>query len=661
MLKRTIGIFCTIFVLIAAVSFSSAIVADNAQAQVNNNQAKTTCAIEKIGWILCPVIESFAKINDFAFEFIAKNFLEVDAELFDNDSGTLFAWEKMRDIANVAFVLAFLILIYSQITGMGAGSYGWKRMLPRLIIAAILVNSSYYICQLLVDLSNIIGYALKEMLTGIADEIYKENAKKNEYGGLFDKQSIPMTVIAVAILGSAAVWLLMPILGTVILSTIVILLMVVIILLLRKALVVLLIFIAPLAFVAYLLPNTEKYFKKWMSMFGQLLVLFPVIALLFGAGQVASATILGSTYDLPTSNDPATAQTSNGNAVDEEKQSAMAMGLIAAAMAILPFAGTIAVSRALFAGMGMVAGAVTAMNKGMAGRASGAGKKWDQNSAYNRGKAIRDQAKQNYKTAQFANRMTSSKSPYGIYTRRAAGGISGLKNDTGLTKLADKMHVGALVQSGSSKAQGTQLDASTSNAVEESLRKNIEAERSFIRNKNQEDMRNIALGNGGESLERQTAAMQFTVDSMDIKGMNAMIDKIGSSQDTKLRSALADVLQNSKGRPGYVGMGDIAGLRTSTAPVSSEGLIRKSIESNSYSAEKIADTDKDELAVVGNYALNDASIGTADRQKFINNANSAATDPQLARKLGKNRSDIESIRTLDTAANQSRYNDIQSR
>ena len=51
----------------------------------------------------------------------------------------------------------FLFVIFSQITGYGLDNYGIKRMLPKLVIGAIVVNSSFYICGLLIDLSNVVG------------------------------------------------------------------------------------------------------------------------------------------------------------------------------------------------------------------------------------------------------------------------------------------------------------------------------------------------------------------------------------------------------------------------------------------------------------------------------------------------------------------------
>jgi hypothetical protein len=56
--------------------------------------------------------------------------------------------------------------------------------------------------------------------------------------------------------------------------------------------------VAPLAFVAYLLPNTENLFNKWRKLFMTLLLMFPIIAALFGASALASKIIMSSSDDM---------------------------------------------------------------------------------------------------------------------------------------------------------------------------------------------------------------------------------------------------------------------------------------------------------------------------------------------------------------------------
>ena len=65
----------------------------------------------------------------------------------------------------------------------------------------------------------------------------------------------------------------------------------------RQTFIVLLVVISPLAFIAYLLPNTEKYFQQWRKIFTGLLLLFPIIGLLYGAAQLASSILLAAAGD----------------------------------------------------------------------------------------------------------------------------------------------------------------------------------------------------------------------------------------------------------------------------------------------------------------------------------------------------------------------------
>ncbi len=265
----------------------------DAAAATSNDEE--TCAVDKIGWILCPIIEQSAAISDKAFDLLADNFLRTDPELFSDKSGTKVAWEIARNLANIMFIIAFLVIILAQVTSYGISNYGIKKMLPRLIIAALAVNVSYYICQFVVDATNILGYELQNMLAGISNNLGPSVFGEASKYGAADKGGGFLTALAVGILASAGIVLLfLAPLGGVIMLAIITVVTIIIILLLRKALIVLLIVISPIAFVLYLLPNTEKFFSKWMSMFGKLLMVFPVVGLLFGAGQLASTIILVS-------------------------------------------------------------------------------------------------------------------------------------------------------------------------------------------------------------------------------------------------------------------------------------------------------------------------------------------------------------------------------
>lgn len=247
----------------------------------NNNTTKSTCAVDGIGWIVCPVMNFVAKANDMAYGFLSDNFLKIDIELLkDNDTKT--AWQSFRDIANVAFILAFLIIIYSQMTGAGVTNYGIKKLLPKLIIAAVLVNVSYIVCQLAVDISNIVGNSIVKLFDSVSTAAKGADTGGAGYGLWED--AVTLLLAASVSVGLIAAVVVAP-------SSLLAFAVVLMILLARKALVILLIVISPLAFVAYLLPNTEQWFKKWWKMFSGMLFVYPMIGVIFGASSMAGKII----------------------------------------------------------------------------------------------------------------------------------------------------------------------------------------------------------------------------------------------------------------------------------------------------------------------------------------------------------------------------------
>lgn len=253
-------------------------------------EGKTTCAIEGVGWIICPVVSFLASIADNAFTFLADSFLVVDVNTVSTSSGTYTAWTAMRNIANVIFVIAFMFIIFSQLTGQGVANYGIKKLLPRIVIAAILVNISFFVCQLAIDLSNVIGISIRDVFNSAGAAIETPKAIGDESGNW-------VGIAAAVIAGTGIAWALgLSVLLPFLLAAVVAFIMVFLILVVRQVLVVLLVVLAPVAFVAFLLPNTEQWFTKWRKMFVGLLLVFPLIGLLFGAAGLASTVINATAY-----------------------------------------------------------------------------------------------------------------------------------------------------------------------------------------------------------------------------------------------------------------------------------------------------------------------------------------------------------------------------
>lgn len=269
----------------------------------------TPCAIKGVGWIVCPVTRFLADGMDVIFKLL-KGFMEVRPLALDETNSMYRAWEMMRNLANIAFVAAFLVVIYGQITAGGLSNYEIKKMLPRLIIAAILVNISYYICALAVDVSNTLGSSLEEMFLGMRGNLVGANTVANNP---ISWQSMATTILSggtaltaagigvnMAVGGGVGIiglsYYLIPFLVGALLAVLVALL----ILAARQAVITILIIVAPLAFVAYLLPNTEKWFERWRETFMTMLMVFPIFSAVFGGAQLAGAAIIQNAKDLNT-------------------------------------------------------------------------------------------------------------------------------------------------------------------------------------------------------------------------------------------------------------------------------------------------------------------------------------------------------------------------
>ena len=252
------------------------------------DEAKNSCGLAESGWFICPVMTLMGGIADQAYNTISM-FLDISPKIFSDDSstgGAKQAWSFFRDIANVIFVLLFLWVIFSQVSSIGISNYGIKKILPKLIVGAILINLSFYLCQLAIDLSNILGYSLKEIIESAASQIG---------GGTVDWSAIVLSGLAAV---GTAIFAFLAIGGPVLLSTLLVLLAILVTLIVRQAVIILLVAISPLAFAAWLLPNTEVLFKKWVSTFRGLLVIFPVISLLYGAGKLAGAILVNTSEPL---------------------------------------------------------------------------------------------------------------------------------------------------------------------------------------------------------------------------------------------------------------------------------------------------------------------------------------------------------------------------
>ena len=270
-------------------------VSEPEETEERNKNGKDGCreSLGAIGWLVCPATGKIAEAVDWLYDKI-EDILVIDPISAEDETPVYEIWKYCRGVTNIVFIIFLLVVIYSQLTGLGVSNYGIKRALPKLIVAAVLVNLSFLICQLAVDASNIIGNSLRGLFTAVQESslssVDVSNATAAQmYGAIAGGGAIAVGAGAIAF-EAGAVWMLIPtVLGAVVAVAVGL-----ITIALRQAVVMLLIMISPLAMVAYMLPNTEQWFKKWKDLLMKMLVFYPMFSLLFGASSLAGFAIIAS-------------------------------------------------------------------------------------------------------------------------------------------------------------------------------------------------------------------------------------------------------------------------------------------------------------------------------------------------------------------------------
>ncbi len=270
------------------------------------NDAKQSYCQENGGflsWMLCPTIADGAATASGLLGSITdlttthKSIIE---QFSDQGSAIYKAWSSFRNLANIGFVIMLLVVVFSQVTNLGISNYNIKKILPKLIITAVLVNFSYLILGAAIDLSHIIGNGIGSAIRTIAGESMSAEASAqassivSKIAGMVTGAGLIGGGVAIATTGPA---LILPVVLFVI-TTVISVFFGFIMLTIRQAAIIMVIVLAPLAMVLYALPNTAAVTKKYISTLKALLMLYPMFVLATSAGALASTIIVGTSTDM---------------------------------------------------------------------------------------------------------------------------------------------------------------------------------------------------------------------------------------------------------------------------------------------------------------------------------------------------------------------------
>jgi hypothetical protein len=258
-----------------------------------------TCGTEVtgIGWIICPITNAAIGFADTIWS-IFEGMLRTSPlrQSGGSDNGMYFeTWQNIRNIANVLFIIVFLLVVFSQVSNIGLSNYGIKKMLPRMIMAALAINLSFFIVQIAVDIANVLGSTILDVFENaivVKPEIKWENVLSDIVGGAAVGT---LTVFGVGFATAAGLTMpLIILLVLLLIPAVVGLVAGFLTLVIRSALIPIIAIFAPLAFVAYIFPNGQSLFDKWRKTFTALLLLYPLSAIYFGALKFVAAIMINA-------------------------------------------------------------------------------------------------------------------------------------------------------------------------------------------------------------------------------------------------------------------------------------------------------------------------------------------------------------------------------
>ena len=249
----------------------------------SENQKGDECASELHGFgsIICSGQNLFVTITQVLFNTVAK-ILESQAELTKEDA-VRQQWGNLLNVANAILIIAFLVVIYSTATSTGGlSNYDVKKLLPRIIIFAMAINLSYYICMALVDLSNILGHGIFGLFLGgkAGDAPQLVDRAKETAQAISPEVGVITTVAIVAIL----IFLVGP-------PIIIALLTILFALVVRGMALMILVIISPVAIASYLFNSQglSKGFTMWRDNYIKLLLVYPLFMLVWAGSRVVSS------------------------------------------------------------------------------------------------------------------------------------------------------------------------------------------------------------------------------------------------------------------------------------------------------------------------------------------------------------------------------------
>lgn len=205
------------------------------------------------------------------------NWLAAPPDMFAQQNGTLEqSIKNLRNIANVIFILAFLMVVLQYLTNINvADAYFIKKFIPKLIIAVILTQASFWITSEL-------NYFFYDLGRSVQSIVF--------FGQSPGTLSLGNGAATIALFAGPGALGMVLIIG---LLMAIMLLITLVVLAIRYILIIVLAILSPLALAAFAIPQLEGLTKKWLKTYVTLLMMYPIIMFFIAASSIVGGVFSG--------------------------------------------------------------------------------------------------------------------------------------------------------------------------------------------------------------------------------------------------------------------------------------------------------------------------------------------------------------------------------
>lgn len=283
------------------------------------NETSVNCITTQgaTGFLICPVITMASNAVDELYGFIigTMHFSLIEpgqrtdgdstprleggaAALDENQYNTAYqSWQAVSRIATILLVIAFLVMVIGQAVSNIFDAYSIKKILPRIIVAIIAINLSWFLVTFALEVGNVIGAGARDIIlspfsdeNGVVDLLISAPTSGSR---IFDLLVISTgTGISALFLIKAFSWIAWLLLA-ILLPIFVGILLTIAVLILRQGFLVALLIFAPLAIALWVLPGTKSAYDKWQGILMGLILFYPIFQIVIAVCAMLAIVIGG--------------------------------------------------------------------------------------------------------------------------------------------------------------------------------------------------------------------------------------------------------------------------------------------------------------------------------------------------------------------------------